>query len=149
MSLKSIYTNYTHALDKLKDLGPLIFRLLLAYGFLEPAWNKIQDVHAIGDWFASMNLPAPYFQAWLATLTECLGIILLTLGLGTRIIAIPLIITMIVAIKTVHWENGFSAGNNGYEIPFYYALMLLSLIFTGSGKISLDYLISRRRAQGQ
>ncbi len=134
---------YASAVEKLKDLSPLIFRLILAYGFLEPAWNKLQDVHAIGDWFASMDLPAPYAQAWMATITECLGIILLTLGLGTRIIAVPLIVTMLVAIKTVHWDNGFAAGNNGFEIPFYYALMLLSLIFTGSGKISLDYVLSK------
>ncbi|HXB40902.1 MAG TPA: DoxX family protein [Bacteroidia bacterium] len=145
MGIKKIYTNYSNVLDKLKDFSPLIFRLLLAYGFAEPAWNKLQDVHAIGDWFASMELPAPYLQAWMATITECSGVILLTLGLGTRIIAIPLIITMLVAIKTVHWANGFPAADNGYEIPFYYALMLLSLIFTGSGKISLDYVFSKNK----
>jgi len=143
MSIKTVYTNFNTGLDKLKDLSPLILRLLLAYGFLEPAWNKLQDVNAIGEWFASMELPAPYLQAWLATLTECLGVVLLALGLGTRIIAIPLIIVMLVAIKTVHWENGFTAGDNGYEIPFYYILMLLSLVFTGSGKFSLDHLFAK------
>ena len=143
MSIKSIYHRYIGVLDKFKDISPLIFRLLLAYGFAEPAWNKVQDVHAIGEWFETMELPAPYFQAWLATLTECAGVILLTLGLGTRIIAFPLIVTMLVAIKTVHWENGFSAGNNGYEIPFYYMMMLFSLLFTGSGKISLDHLFGK------
>ena len=147
MSIKKIYTSYAGLLDKLKDLAPLIFRLLLAYCFFEPAWNKLQDVNAIGDWFASMELPAPHLQAWMATITECLGVILLTLGLGTRVIAIPLIITMLVAIKTVHWENGFAAGNNGFEIPMYYALMLLSLVFTGSGKISIDYLLSKKQAE--
>lgn len=144
MQINQLYKRYASTLDGLKDLSPLIFRLLLAYGFAEPAWNKVQDVHAIGEWFQSMELPAPYFQAWLATITECLGVVLLTLGLGTRLIAFPLIITMLVAIKTVHWENGFSAGNNGYEIPFYYLLMLVSLLFTGSGKISVDHLIWKR-----
>ncbi len=145
MSLKQTYSNFNAAVDKARDIAPLILRLMLAYGFLEPTWNKMQDVHAIGEWLASMELPAPYFQAWLVTITECLGVVLLTLGLGTRIIAIPLIITMMVAIKTVHWDNGFAAGDNGYEIPLYYALMLLCLIFTGSGIISLDHVLSKNK----
>jgi len=144
MGIKKMYLGYASKVEMLKDLSPLLFRLVLAYGFFEPAMNKVADIHAIGEWFEGMGLPAPYFQAYLATITECLGIILLTLGLGTRIIAIPLIITMLVAIKTVHWENGFAAGNNGFEIPFYYIIMLLSLIFTGSGKISVDYLMNKR-----
>jgi len=145
MSLKTIYLNYASKVEVLKDiLPPLAFRLILAYGFYEPAMMKLHDIHSIGDWFAGMGLPAPYFQAYLATFTECLGVILLTVGLGVRIISVPLIITMLVAIKTVHWQNGFPAGDNGYEIPFYYILMLVSLICTGAGKVSLDYLISRK-----
>jgi len=145
MNIKTIYFSYAAKADKLKDIvPPLLFRLILAYGFYKPAMAKLQDVHAIGDWFAGMNIPAPYFQAYLATGTECLGVILLTLGLGVRIISIPLLITMLVAIKTVHLENGFEAGQNGFEIPLYYILMLISLICTGAGKISLDYLIGKK-----
>jgi putative oxidoreductase len=142
--MKKVYLKYAALLEKARDFSPLLFRLVLAYGFFEPAWNKLQDIHAIGDWFQGMGLPAPYVQAYLATFTECAGIILLILGLGTRIISIPLIIVMLVAIKTVHWENGFSAADNGFEIPFYYLLMLISLILTGSGKISVDYLLSKK-----
>ncbi|MGZ3863076.1 MAG: HvfX family Cu-binding RiPP maturation protein [Bacteroidia bacterium] len=144
MSIKALYLSYSAKMEMLKDLSPLIFRLLLAYGFYEPAMNKLADINAIGDWFAGMGLPAPHLQAYLATFTECAGVILLFLGLGIRIITIPLIITMFVAIKTVHWENGFSAGDNGYEIPFYYMLMLVSLLLTGAGKFSIDYLLAKK-----
>ena len=145
MTIKTLYLNYASKVEVLKDIvPPLAFRLILAYGFYKPAMAKLDDVHAIGDWFAGMGLPAPYFQAYLVTGTEFLGVILLTLGLGVRIISIPLIITMLVAIKTVHWGNGFEAGQNGYEIPLYYILMLVSLICTGAGKVSVDYLIGRR-----
>jgi putative oxidoreductase len=148
MNLKTIYISYSDKVEKLKDiLPPLLFRLILAYGFYGPAKMKLHDIGAIGDWFAGMGIPAPYFQAYLAAVTECLGVILLTLGLGVRIISGPLIITMLVAIKTVHWENGFEAGQNGFEIPLYYILMLISLSCTGAGKISLDYLIAKRLPQ--
>ena len=52
-----------------------------------------------------------------------LGIVLLTLGFGTRVIALPMMFVMIVAIFTTHISNGFAAGDNGFEIPFYYFLM--------------------------
>ncbi len=145
MSLKTIYLNYASKVEILKDIiPPLAFRLILAYGFYEPAMMKLHDIHSIGEWFEGMGLPAPYFQAYLATFTECLGVILLILGLGVRIISVPLIITMLVAIKTVHLANGFPAGDNGYEIPFYYILMFISLICSGAGKVSLDYLIAKK-----
>ena len=55
-------------------------------------------------------------------------------------------ITMVVAIATVHFGNGFEAGDNGFEIPLYYLLMLFALLVNGAGKMSLDHLISRRIA---
>ncbi len=59
----------------------------------------------------------------------------------------PLIIVMLVAIFTVHLSNGFAAGDNGFEIPLYYGLMLLFLLSHGAGKISIDHLIRKNRDQ--
>lgn len=87
----------------------------------------------------------PTLNAYLAGVTEISGVVLLTLGLGTRIIAFPMIFTMIVAIFTVHIDNGFNAAHNGYEIPLYFIFMLISLMIYGPGRISIDYLISRRK----
>ena len=104
----------------------------------------MEDIISIVEWFASMGMPLPRFNAYMAAGTEMLGVALLTLGLATRIISFPLIIVMIVAIKTVHWENGFNASDNGYEIPLYYILMLLVLFFVGPGRLSLDKLIDSK-----
>lgn len=54
--------------------------------------------------------------------------VLLLLGLGTRLITIPLMIVMMVAIFSVHLTHGFEAGEYGFEIPLYYLLMLLNLL---------------------
>lgn len=48
-------------------------------------------------------------MAALATAAELAGAVLLTLGLFTRLISIPLIVTMLVAIFAVHWGNGWQA----------------------------------------
>ncbi len=122
----------------------LLIRLVLAYGFHNPAVKKWNDIDSVAEWFGSMHIPFPTLSAYLAACTETLGFVLLALGLFTRFITIPLMIVMLVAIKTVHWENGFEAANNGYEIPLYYLLMLLMLFCFGPGKISIDRLIERR-----
>lgn len=132
---------FNSSMEQLKDLPLLLIRLVLAYGFWGPATMKWNDISAIGDWFASMDIPFPLLNAYLAASTELVGVFLLLLGLGTRFISIPLIITMLVAIFTVHFSNGFEAGNNGYEIPLYYLLMLFVLLANGPGKLSLDQLI--------
>ena len=139
------YDNFSDNIMKIADLPLLFLRLILAYGFYNPAMMKLKDVNAIGDWFDSMGYPLPYLNAYMATITEGLGVILLILGLGTRLISVPLMITMLVAIFTVHYANGFNAGDNGYEIPFYYMLMLFTLFVMGPGRLSADQLISAIR----
>jgi len=133
----------SQASEKIKDLPLLFIRLALAYGFWSPAVLKWNDINAIGEWFGSMNIPFPLLNAYLAAGTEMAGVFLLLFGFGTRLISIPLIITMLVAIFTVHLSNGFEAGSNGFEIPLYYLLMLFTLTVYGSGRLSVDYLIKK------
>jgi putative oxidoreductase len=140
----SIYHAITNKLNSLSALPLLLLRGILAYGFYGPATMKWKNIHDIASWFSTLGIPAPVLNAYLAASTEAVGVVLLILGLGTRIIAVPLIITLLVAIKTVHWANGFEAGDNGFEIPLYYILMLVTLIIFGAGRFSLDYLISKR-----
>ena len=144
MSISTKYYSLVGHLEKSAAVPLLLLRLVLAYGFYGPAKMKWNDINSVIDWFGSIGIPAPVFNAYLAAGTEMLGVVLLVLGLGTRLIAIPLVITMLVAIKTVHWANGFEAADNGFEIPLYYTIMLLTLLVYGPGKWSVDYLIRRR-----
>ena len=131
-------------LEKLQSVSLLFLRLILAYGFYEPAKMKWSDISSVAEWFGSMGFPLPTLQAYLAASTEALGVLLLTLGLATRLISIPLMVVMIVAITTVHLGNGFSAGDNGFEIPLYYFLMLFALVSHGGGAYGLDRIIKSR-----
>ena len=144
MECLGIYKKTTERLSLLGDLPALFFRIILAYGFYTPAMMKWGNIGAIAEWFGSMGIPMPTLNAYLAASTEMAGVILLPLGLATRFISIPLTVTMVVAIVTVHLGNGFEAGNNGFEIPLYYMLMLFALIVNGPGKISLDHLLSKK-----
>ena len=144
MKIITMYRSFTDKLESLRDIPLLFLRLVLAYGFYMPAMMKWGNINGIIEWFDSMGIPLPGLNAYLAATTEMAAVILLPLGLATRIISIPLMITMVVAIVTVHWGNGFNAGDNGFEIPLYYMLMLFVLLINGAGKISLDYLIKKR-----
>ena len=132
--------NYT---ESIRDLPLLLTRLVLAYGFWTSGMMKWNDINAIGDWFATMNYPLPHFNAYMAGVTEVMGAIMLLLGLGTRLISIPLMVIMIVAITTVHMGNGFNAGDNGIEIALYYFTMLFMLLVYGSGKFSVDTFVRK------
>ena len=146
MKIIQMCQNVSDRLSGLKDIPLLLIRLVLAFGFWTPAIMKWGNISGIAEWFGSLGIPFPTLNAYLAASTEMAGVVLLTLGLATRFISIPLIITMLVAIITVHMGNGFEAGNNGFEIPLYYILMLLVLMTNGAGKISLDHLIAKRRS---
>jgi putative oxidoreductase len=128
-------------LKKGQSLSLLLARLTIAYGFYEPAMKKWFDIGSIAGWFESMGIPFPTLNAYMVASTELIGVVLLTLGLFTRLISIPLMIIMIVAIITVHWTHGFPAGDNGFEIPLYYMLFLALFASYGAGKISLDHLL--------
>ncbi len=141
MYLKNIYLEFSRLSEYFKSLSLLIARILVAYGFYEPAMMKWQDMKSVAEWFGSMGIPFPTLNAYMAASTEITGVVLLTLGLFTRLISMPLIIVMIVAIVTVHLGNGFSAGDNGFEIPLYYMSFLLIFFSHGAGRFSLDHII--------
>jgi len=136
--MKLIYNILKNIGTKTEDVALLAIRLVLAYGFFGPAMMKWKDINGIAEWFGSMNYPLPLLNAYLAASTEMLLAILLPLGLFIRFISIPGMVTMIVAITTVHIGNGFEASANGFEIPLYYLLMLFVLFSHGAGKYSID-----------
>ncbi len=133
------------SLEFLKDIPLLFIRLTLAYGFYTPAMNKWSDIESVAAWFEGMGYPLPSLNAYMAASTEIAGVVLLTLGFASRIISIPLIIIMLVAIFTVHGGNGFEASANGFEIPLYYLVMLFTILIYGPGKYSVEGLIRKNQ----
>lgn len=94
-------------------VGPLLLRLYLIPVFWIAGSKKISSIDSTIEWFGNpdwgLGLPFPGLMAWMASLTEAGGAILLLFGLGVRWISIPLMGTMVVAAVTVHLENGWLA----------------------------------------
>ncbi len=88
-------------------LASLSLRIYLAPIFILAGGNKLNNVDGVAQWFASLGLPAPELMVYLAGGTEVIGGWLLLAGVAVRWICIPLMFTMVVAMSTAHWENGW------------------------------------------
>lgn len=101
------------ALRAVDFFAPLALRLYLAPVFWVAGMNKVADFDNTVAWFGNpdwgLGLPLPTLMAALATATEVAGGVLLLLGLAVRWISLPLMVTMLVAIFTVHIGNGWQA----------------------------------------
>jgi len=111
--------NRTRAVD---FLGPLALRLYLVPVFWMAGTNKLNSMESTIEWFGNsewgLGLPFPTLMTYLATGTEVIGAFLLLVGLGVRYISIPLMVTMMVAAMTVHWQNGWLAIAEGANSLF-------------------------------
>lgn len=96
-----------------ESLAPLALRIFLVPVFWMAGTSKLQAFDSTVTWFGNsdwgLGLPLPWLMAFLATAAELAGALLLALGLFTRLISIPLMVTMLVAIFAVHWDNGWQA----------------------------------------
>ncbi|MEZ5573617.1 MAG: DoxX family protein [Halioglobus sp.] len=108
-----IHNGIFSRLNKLDGLAPLALRLYLVPVFWMAGTQKIAGMENTIEWFGNpewgLGLPFPSLMAHLAAYTEAVGALLLLLGLATRWISIPLMVTMLVAIFAVHWNNGWPA----------------------------------------
>jgi uncharacterized membrane protein YphA (DoxX/SURF4 family) len=94
-------------------LASLLLRLILGPVLIAAGWEKLTGDNWFGFQQASFPFPfnvlPPEISWFLASWTEFLGGILLLVGLGTRLVAIPLAVTMFVAAWAVHLDNGWPA----------------------------------------
>ena len=111
--MRRLYTQWVERLQLADGIPLLLLRLYLAPVMIQAGWNKASSFEGIVDWFGNedygLGLPFPLVMAFLATAAELVGGILLLLGALTRLVSIPLMVTMIVAMVSVHAENGWLA----------------------------------------
>lgn len=129
-------------------VGLLGLRLLLAYEFWQSGVEKFRGDNWFGEIQSQFPFPfsvVPVDISWfLSTWVELIGPVMLLLGLGTRFWALSLLILDIVAWQAVHAGNGYNVCDNGFKLPLMYLLMLIPLVLSGPGKLSLDHGIRQR-----
>lgn len=144
--LKSIWTLANGTADrvaaKLPDFLLLAIRLYWGWQFFVTGKGKLMNLEGTTGFFTELGLPFPQLNAIMAGSTECFGGLLLLAGLGSRLISVPLMFTMIVAYLTAHRDvvTGIWADSDGFvTAPPFLFLYAAVIIFTfGPGRFSVD-----------
>jgi putative oxidoreductase len=146
-TLRGAYKLLIKAASSLQSPFLLAVRLYWGWQFFQSGWGKVQDISKPIDFFTQLGIPFPTFNAYFVSYLECIGGILLFLGLASRLISIPLFIDMCVAYLTADREalkSIFSDPGKFYAAdPFTFWLVALIVLIFGPGKISIDYLIAK------
>lgn len=125
----------------------LILRLYWGWGFARTGWGKLTHLDRTAGFFTSLDIPAPKLNAILAGGTECLGGVLLLLGLGSRLVTVPLGFVMMIAYLTADREAVqavFSDPDRFTEAaPFLFLLTTVLIFAFGPGRLSLDAWLKR------
>ena len=125
-------------------LGPAAARFTVGWVFLQSGWGKLHNLDQVTGFFASLGIPAPELQAPFVASVEFLGGALLLAGLATRLVALPLIAVMLVALSTALADQIEGLSDLLGLSEFCYAVMLAWLALRGAGALSLDALVARR-----
>ena len=139
-------------------IGLLPLRMVIGYGFLAHGlakWNR--GPANFGKLLLQIGVPLPTATAWVVTMLEIVGGLALLAGVLVAIVSIPLIVSMLVAMFTVHLRYGFSAINTigltangpvfgppGIEVNLLYIAGMIALVVAGPSARSLDRWLTKR-----
>jgi putative oxidoreductase len=146
-----LYAASVAAVSSLQPLFLLLVRLYWGWQFVTNGWAKLHNLSHVTDFFTSLGLPAPHFTAIFVSTVECVGGVLLAIGLLSRLTGLVLTIDMMTAyivsdraaLTSIISDPGKFYNADPYTFLF---AALLVLIF-GPGKLSLDTLLERRMRQ--
>jgi putative oxidoreductase len=149
--LASAHATLCSITEKLCSPLLLFVRLYWGWQFVQTGLGKLRNQAKVVDFFTSLNIPFPAFNAHFVSGLEFFGGILLILGLFSRPIALLLTGSMFVAFWTAEHDAAlaiFSDPEKFYKADAYTFLAAAMLIFCfGPGKFSLDALIAKKYQQ--
>lgn len=147
--LRHLYELEVHLAERLQSFFLLAVRFYWGYQFMLTGWGKLTHLERTAGFFAGLGIPMPMLNATLAGTVECVGGALLLVGLASRVVALPLIFTMIVAYATAHLDSVREVFSNpdGFvtQAPFLFLMASVIVLLFGPGRFSLDAILSKAR----
>ncbi len=128
-------------IQKIEWFPPLLARIIIAYVFVQAGWGKIHHLPHVIDYFKSLGIPAAQIQAPFVAWIEVIGGACIGLGLMTRLISLPLIGTMVVALITAKRPEIHTLMDLFGMSEFLYAVILSWLFTAGPSCFSIDRFI--------
>jgi len=126
----------------------LVMRLWWGWSFFKAGKDHLTGHADYAGFFQTLHIPLPELNAWVAASVECVGGLCLLSGFASRLISIPLSITMIVAYLTADNEALKSIFSDPDKFtlatPFLFLLTSLLVLAFGPGAFSVDRLLARK-----
>ena len=134
-------------LRELDSIPILLVRLSVGLLFFESGKGKLFfKLEELGEYFVQLGIPLPHLNALVVASIEFLGGISLILGLTTRIFSTLLAFIMLVATLTAEIKTVHTLGDFLYLPTLLLFVIFVWLVFSGPGKVSIDYFLARRLA---
>jgi len=134
-------TAFLSTAERLSWLGPTLARLTLGVVFVGTGWGKLHGLEKVTDFFTELGIPAPGFNALVASSAEFVCGSLLLIGLLSRLASIPLIVTMIVAILTAKRADLHGLPDLLGLEEWTYIVLSSWIAVAGPGPLSLDRIV--------
>lgn len=147
LALSKIYSWLITAGTCLQPLILLAVRLIWGWSFFQAGLSKLTAIDSIIGYFETLNIPFPTLSAYLLAWAECHGGAFLLIGFASRLVALPLMFAMFIAMLTAHHEAFVDFVNSPIALtqqtPFNYFLAALLIFAFGPGLFSIDGLIKK------
>jgi putative oxidoreductase len=134
-------------LERTDFVAPATARFTLGVLFVSTGWGKVHSLDKVTAFFTELGIPAPGFHAPFVSFVELIGGALLLVGLGSRLAAVPLMVSMLVAIVTAQREQVHALADLFGLVEWTYFALLLYVAASGPGRLSLDHLLFGRGAK--
>jgi len=131
-------------IDKVAFLGPLLARITVGVVFTASGWGKLHNLEKVTEFFTSLKIPMPAFNAAFVASVEFLGGLLLIIGFLSRLMSLPLMVTMVVAILTAKREDIAGFGDLMRLSEWAYLVFFAWIAVAGPGRASLDHILAPR-----
>lgn len=145
--IQSFHRRFVAFAELLQHPVLLLIRLYWGFDFYQTGIGKLNNLERTADFFSSLNIPFPYFNAALAGTTEIVCGILLAAGLASRYVSIPLIVILMMAYATDDYEAAVNIISDVESFvdatPFRHLLAAVIILTFGAGKFSLDFLYQK------
>ena len=132
------------SLAKLDWLALLLGRLAVGLVFVSTGWGKVHDIAKVTEFFRTLGIPAPGFHAVLVGYTELVCGAALVVGLLSRLSAVPLAVSMVVAILTAKRDSLHGLFNLVGFDEFTYLVVLIMIAVLGPGRVAVDHVLAER-----
>jgi putative oxidoreductase len=148
MEITKYHGRFEAVADHLRSPLLLALRGYWGWQFAQTGWGKLMNLERTAEFFGSLGIPLPMLNAAMAGGVECIGGALLLVGLGARLVSVPLAATMAVAYVTADAEAVRAIFSEPEKFtsaaPFMFLVVTLIVLAFGPGALSLDRMLATK-----